>query len=170
MFKEVYPNAKVVLSVRDPEKWFESVSNTTVAVHNLLSNTWRGRLLWKLKGGSFAKMAEVARYVHTATLGDNFAKQSKEHYIYCYNKHTEAIKRIVPKEKLLIFDVREGYAPLCKFLGVPVREGSLPRTNDTAEFRRAVLAFEATTWVVSVGLPALLGCGIWMINSYFKLF
>ena len=170
MFKEVYPNAKVILSVRDPEMWHESVTNTTVAACNFISNTWRGRLICKLRGGSFAKLMELMRSVHTAVLGDNFTKESKEHYIYCFNRHTEAIKRIVPQEKLLIFDVREGYAPLCKFLGVPIREGSLPRTNDTAEFQRNVLMVEAVTWGVSLGLPVLLGCCMWMINSYFKLF
>jgi hypothetical protein len=53
----------------------------------------------------------------------------------CY--HTEMVKAGVPADRLLIFDVREGWQPLCEFLGVPVPDEPFPHLNDTHWVRRA---------------------------------
>ena len=47
--------------------------------------------------------------------------------------HDEEVKRTVPDERLLVYDVKEGWAPLCAFLGVPVPDTPFPRTNTTEE-------------------------------------
>ncbi len=45
----------------------------------------------------------------------------------------------VPPERLLVFEAKEGWEPLCKFLGVPVpTDGPYPRSNDTNEYRNAI--------------------------------
>ena len=48
--------------------------------------------------------------------------------------HNEAVKATIPANQLLVYEVKEGWGPLCKFLGVPVPAGDFPRTNDRAEF------------------------------------
>ena len=48
----------------------------------------------------------------------------------------EYVKSSVPPEKLLIFNVKQGWEPLCKFLNVKVPETPMPRVNDTAEFHK----------------------------------
>ena len=99
-------------------------------------------------------------------LGYNWKEENKEDYLYHYRRHVEEVKRIVPEDKLLIFDVREGYVPLCNFLGVPVKEGSLPRLNDGSTFRRRLLIMNVVTWGVVIGLPIVL-CGfVWIISRY----
>jgi len=52
-----------------------------------------------------------------------------------FRRHTEAVVAAVPKDRLLVFDVAEGWAPLCGFLGVPVPDTPYPRENSTAQFQ-----------------------------------
>ena len=61
--------------------------------------------------------------------------QGKETAVAFYNKWVEEVKAMVPKEKLLIHNVKDGWEPLCKHLGVPVPDKPYPRTNDTAAVR-----------------------------------
>jgi hypothetical protein len=51
-----------------------------------------------------------------------------------YTAHTDAVKAAVPADQLLIYQVKDGWGPLCAFLGVPVPAEQFPRTNDRAEF------------------------------------
>ena len=55
-----------------------------------------------------------------------------------FNEHNEEVKRYVPADKLLVFDVSEGWEPLCEFLGVPVPDELLPHTNKKEDFAAMV--------------------------------
>ncbi len=125
-----YPEAKVVLSVRDPERWYESALNTVYTMKRQ-----RPPASWL-----FAAIPQVRRFVRMVdtvvwrgTFGGRF--EDKAYAIGVFNAHIEEVKRTVPPEKLLIFDVKEGWKPLCAFLGVPVPEEPFPHLNDRADFR-----------------------------------
>ena len=163
--QEVYPDAKVLLSVRDPEKWYYSIINTTAKFTKLI-NTKRGRLFWFVLRPTFTKCPEFLADCHRAFLGENWSEENKEDYIYHYRKHIEEIKRIVPKDKLLIFDVREGYQPLCKFLGVPTREESLPRLNEMTRISRFIMAFDLFSWGLIIAVPILITVPVIYFFSY----
>merc|ERR1719464_789871 len=60
-------------------------------------------------------------------------RQGKEASVNYYNNWVEEVKKNVPRDKLLIFSVKEGWEPLCKFLDLPVPEGPFPNTNDTTK-------------------------------------
>jgi hypothetical protein len=67
------------------------------------------------------------------TFNDNFA--DKQHAIKIFNQHIEEVKKYVPPERLLIYNVKEGWEPLCAFLGVEVpKDKPFPHLNDRAEF------------------------------------
>jgi hypothetical protein len=51
-----------------------------------------------------------------------------------FTAHTAAVKEAIPADQLLVYEVKEGWAPLCSFLGVPVRSDPFPRTNDRSGF------------------------------------
>ena len=55
------------------------------------------------------------------------------------NRWNDAVKRNVPPERLLVWDLREGWEPLCSFLEVEVPEEPLPRLNDTTSFREGII-------------------------------
>ena len=125
-----YPEAKVVLSVRDPDRWYESVLSTIYTV-----NKQRPPASWL-----FAAIPQVRRFVRMSdaviwqgTFGGRF--ENKAHALRVYGAHIEEVKRTVPPEKLLVFDVKEGWGPLCAFLEVPVPDEPFPHLNDAAAFR-----------------------------------
>ena len=62
----------------------------------------------------------------------------KEFMENVFNEHNEAVKNYVPANKLLVFDVREGWEPLCKFLDVEVPGEQLPHTNKKEDFATMV--------------------------------
>ncbi len=65
--------------------------------------------------------------------------EDRDHAIAVFNEHIAEVKRTVPKERLLIFSVREGWGPLCDFLELPIPEGNFPHINDRKMTRRLYL-------------------------------
>lgn len=57
-----------------------------------------------------------------------------------FRRHTEAVVAGVPKERLLVFQVSDGWAPLCEFLGVPTPDAPFPRENSTEQFKTTLAA------------------------------
>jgi hypothetical protein len=68
-----------------------------------------------------------------------------------FERHNEAVRRRVPPERLLVFDVREGWAPLCGFLGVEAPDRPFPRLNEARKMRLRLLGLVA----LSAAAPAL---------------
>ena len=60
--------------------------------------------------------------------------KNKEEVIRRFNKHNETVLSTVPKERLLVFDAKQGWEPLCNFLGVPVPDVPFPQSNKRDEF------------------------------------
>jgi len=128
---QAFPDAKVVHTVRDPERWYESTYETVYQMTNL-SPLWARRLIKPLRN-----MVEMA----TITVWDGVFKgdfENRRRAIEIFQQHTETVKRSVPPEKLLVFDVREGWEPLCKFLQVPIPDTPFPHLNDTEQMKRVM--------------------------------
>jgi len=125
----VYPEAKVVLNVRDPEKWYESMTNTIWWVHQEEVRAGRGP-----DTDSFSRLREVM--IWQGFFGGKFL--DKQHAMGAFERHIQQVKERVPPEKLLVFDVQEGWDPLCRFLNVAVPDKPFPRLFDTAAFRELV--------------------------------
>ena len=120
---EFYPNAKVVLSVRDPIKWHESTQNTIFSEE-------------MMKRGAEGPPNENRMGMMKKILGDTFDGRvaERDHAIAVFNAHTEEVKRTIPPDCLLVYEVGEGWERLCAFLGVAVPDTPYPRTNSTEEF------------------------------------
>lgn len=78
-----------------------------------------------------------------------------------YNKHVDEVKKTVPASQLLLFDVKEGWGPLCKFLDKPVP--STPFPNETAAFERRFRVVRA----VDTALTAVAGVVLAGVAYYF---
>jgi hypothetical protein len=128
-----YPDARVVLTVRDPERWYDSAYNTIYYVKQAFPR-WITPLFPRMR--NFRRM--VDRLIWDGTFHGRF--EDRAHAIEVFNQHNERVRRIVPPERLLVFEVREGWEPLCAFLRVPVPASEpFPHKNDTAEFRSGIL-------------------------------
>ena len=93
-----------------------------------------------LKFGAFTvRPFQIAeKIVVQSTFGGNF--EDKRYAIEVFNRRTEEVKRRVPKERLLVYEVKEGWGPLCDFLGVDVPNEPFPHVNEAADLQRLILA------------------------------
>ena len=117
------PQAKIILSVRDPEDWYASAAATIFARMlefdavrgdpNAVDPIRRGHMVERSFGGSL----------------------QKSHAIAVFNAHNDEVRRLVPADRLFVYESGEGWEPLCTFLRVPVPATPYPRANTTAEFR-----------------------------------
>jgi len=123
-----WPDARVILTVRDPDEWFDSVQ-LTIAPYL----AGRGQHP-EPHDNAVATMCQslIGEQVFDGRLSD------RAHATRVFRRHADMVQSEMAPERLLVFDVRQGWGPLCAFLGVPVPDTRFPKTNSTREFRDAV--------------------------------
>ena len=154
---EVYPDAKVLLSVRDPERWYESTSNTIYNIRRITTSSKFFAVVGRLN----PRMTSVARMVNNLIWEGTFDGrfEDKQYAIEVFNRHNEEVRERVPKDRLLVYEVKEGWGPLCDFLGVEVPETPFPHLNDSDSFRKMFvrrLAIAAAIPTLALGLLVFL--------------
>ena len=126
-----YPAAKFILTVRSAESWAQSFSET----------------IYKLQAGGdpapagFKSWFDMANRVVLKTgfpFGLDVAGLAN-----AFNAHTDAVKTAIPADRLLVYEVKDGWGPLCAFLGFPEPAEAFPRTNTRGEFWDFVAAATA---------------------------
>jgi hypothetical protein len=160
---ERHPDAKVLLSVRDPERWYESARNTIYELTMLSTRSAFSRLGLALASlirfGTFTlrPLQMVLENIWRGTFEERF--EDKRYAIEVFNQHNEEVKRRVPEERLLVYEVKEGWGPLCEFLGVEEPAHPFPRFHEAAETRRVIRAVRILSVVISTTLVLLVGIG-----------
>jgi hypothetical protein len=136
---EAYPEAKVLLSVRDSVKWERSFRDTIVPLSHGESLI---RLLASARGEIDPRWARYLKLVDRMFWGPQgtFAEgwQEPAQLIEQAERHNEQVKAVVPAERLLVWEVGEGWEPLCEFLEVDVPAHPLPHENDRETFMQRV--------------------------------
>jgi hypothetical protein len=140
-----HPEAKVLLSVRDPDRWEPSFRETIVDLRF-------GESLIRLLSSARAHVdPDWARYLEFVDAmfwepGGTFAAgHDPDDLKAAFVAHNEAVRAHVPADRLLVWDVREGWEPLCAFLNVEVPDEPLPHANDRATFLDRVIGGALTT-------------------------
>jgi sulfotransferase family protein len=133
-----YPDARVILTVRDPESWYESARETIYQVGRPRSGEGDAPPAPPPFPGDpqlLMRIFQMARRdVWEVDFGGRF--EDREHAIQVFTRWNAQVKEQVPADRLLVYQVKEGWEPLCRFLGVPVPEGRpFPRLNDRETFR-----------------------------------
>ncbi len=136
---DVYPDAKVLLSVRSPESWVESMHNTIAAI-------WFGDSLmhhlamaqYQIDPG-YAAWLDVMRdmWVEAGIMvpsdGDR-EKMAAE-----FDRWNQDVIDTVPADRLLVWRPEDGWEPLCELLDVDVPDTPLPNVNDTENFQKNLI-------------------------------
>ena len=119
-----YPDAKVILTVRDPECWYQSVASTIYPVFMRPLET------------DDPAMAVQRKMALKLIFNNRFTGALKiEYMLALYERYNEEVKQAVPSEGLLLYEIAEGWEPLCRFLDRAIPDGPFPRVNSTDEFR-----------------------------------
>ncbi len=126
---DLYPDAKVVLTLRDPDSWFRSTQDTIFAER-----------MGEAPPEMAPFIAMVGKVVYEP-LGD--ARHDRDKAVAFFHRHNDEVRRTIPAERLLEFDAKDGWAPLCAFLGVPVPDVAYPRVNTTEQFLEQTKAMRA---------------------------
>lgn len=143
-----YPEAKVVLTVRNPGSWWRSTSEVIYPTRTMFPT-------WLRKTVPFTQrwLDMVDRLVWTGTFNGRF--EDRAYAINVFEQHIETVREYCDPERLLIFDVADGWPPLCDFLDVPIPAGPFPHLNDAASLKRR---FAGIRWGTRLVPPiALLG-------------
>ncbi len=119
-----FADAKVILSVRDPDAWFESVQNTIAPFMNMRGSHSTADTNARAEMG----FETVVVQVFGGQLND------REAAIRIFRDHIAEVQAEIPESRLLTYEVGEGWGPLCRFLEVDVPDTPFPKTNTTQEF------------------------------------
>lgn len=132
-----YPDAKVILTVRDPDRWYESAKNTIYRISELMPPapiaTMMGMLL-----PDFKRTYPLLKFTKQLIWEDHFEGRfsDKDFAIGKFNAWNESVKATVPHDRLLVYEVKQGWQPLCDFLDVPVPDTDFPHANTREEFQQ----------------------------------
>lgn len=122
---EAFPEAKIVHSVRPEELWWKSFAATI----GKLAGRYRDLPLPPHVGNILNAWYEMAG---KGTFGGHI--EDKEVALAAFRRRTAEVRAALPPERLLVFDVAEGWGPLCRFLGVPEPAEPFPHQNLRADF------------------------------------
>ena len=125
-----FPDAKIILTTRDPKAWYDSAySSIYAAAMQPLPESG--------VDPAFASLWHMAREVVWDGVFDG-QFQDEAYAIRVFEENTRRVTEEVDPDRLLVFEVSEGWKPLCDFLGVPVPEEPFPRVNDRTAFAARV--------------------------------
>ncbi len=120
---DFYPDTKVILTLRDSKSWFRSMASTIMP--HMMPQKDGGK---PVLPGIFGPIIMGEK-----TFRNDF---SEENVIRTYERHNEEVRRVIAPGRLLVFEAKDGWEPLCKFLGVPVPDRPYPKMNTIEDFRR----------------------------------
>ncbi|MEN2283648.1 sulfotransferase family protein [Algoriphagus sp. SE2] len=123
-----YPTAKFILTERSPESWADSFGST---IYKLLQG----------KDKAPEKIQEWLKMGTEVISNTGFPEGlDRDGLMKGFIAHGKAVRETIPADQLLIFQVKDGWEPLCKFLDVPVPNEEFPRSNNREEFWELVNA------------------------------
>jgi hypothetical protein len=145
---EAFPEAKIVLTTRDAERWYQSTYNTLYQLA-LMSMRQPPRI--------DSMQARIYRWINILIWNGLFGGRffEKEHAIEVFNGHNQEVIQHVGPDNVLVYDVKQGWEPLCAFLGADVPPDDFPHANDTQFMRNRIAQLAGGPSTVSAGAPEM---------------
>ncbi|KAL8846063.1 MAG: hypothetical protein Q9221_008825 [Calogaya cf. arnoldii] len=154
---EAYPDAKVVIVQRDPDRWYESCCRTVMK----FSSSPQLKILYFLDRWLVMRLAPFMGLLLTSLFGPMTEDPVKrrENWIKGYTNAYDEVRRVVPPEKRLEYSLEQGWKPLCDFLGQDVPKKPFPHVNDSASFDAGIKVLVERMWVRAAkqNLPFVVG-------------
>eukprot|EP01084_Bolivina_argentea_P169467 293777_1 len=173
---QFYPNAKIILTVRDANKWYDSCQTTIFKIGQLMHRKWL--LKWMSWGTPYfirntwnLMMLMGQKNVNTFE-GMNKFENDKQYAINAFNEWNNSVQKYCTKhnKQLLVYQLKEGWIPLCKFLEVDIPNKEFPHSNSREEYAKIIktmnMLCSAVNVVIAVGVTCCVG-GYWYYNKYY---
>jgi len=145
-FMRIFPNAKVVLTVRDAEAWVKSMKETLCKINgkNSVYDVFPSYFIYWI----FPALHRLHQFIDKDPFFAGMLSEIESgNGVEFYHQWVKEVRAEVPSDRLLVFTVKEGWEPLCKFLKVPVPNEPFPRVNDTGEIQRFIFMVKIFGWV-----------------------
>jgi len=136
-----YPDAKVLLSVRDPEAWARSMRDTVWGIacgDVMIAHLSRAVEQINPKWHAYMELVRRLLWQERGTFAD-FDHSTPGGLIEGFHRYVETVKSDVPSDRLLVWQTKDGWEPLCEFLEVDVPDVPLPYLNDSREFTQRIV-------------------------------
>lgn len=169
---KVYPDAKVLLTIRDFDKWY-------ISYNAIFQQMWSFSADLAINYAEPLIGSETGSASRKAILGFFEAKnvdEARNNARTVYDRHYQQLQEMVPPEKLLVYRMGEGWEPMCGFLNKPVPDVAFPWVNEAAALKEKIAgkikshmvraAMVLMPWVVGA---VALGVGLWTVarrNGY----
>lgn len=125
-----FPDAKIVLTVRDPDSWYRSMQEMQRSGGEVFGSAANDPAASAETRAAMLRLGDlVNRVIWFGTFRGRFA--NAEHAKKVFTEHNQYVQEVVPADRLLVFRAEQGWGPLCEFLEVPEPVGKpFPRLND----------------------------------------
>ena len=136
---EYYPDAKVLLSVRDATSWFESVNATIMSpkFNDFVTGSPFGDMvktvIWDTVDNRMGDREFMVSYFNRRNDEIREAIPANR-----FNRRNDEIREAIPANRLLVYEVKQGWEPLCEFLDLPVPDKPFPRVNTRDETKKLI--------------------------------
>jgi hypothetical protein len=124
---ETFPEAKIILTIRDSERWYQSTYDT------LYQFAVKGKNLPEANSAQARLYRMTNTMIWNGLFGGRFP--DKQYAIEVFRNRNADVVHSVDPDNLLVYDVRQGWEPLCAFLGVDVPAEDFPHVNDSESMR-----------------------------------
>ena len=133
-----YPNAKFIHTLRDSESWYASVRETIYRGKPKNAKDIFRMIYNMIRSADFRRVAPVFQYSDQLIWNGQFQSKFEEKAvaIKIYEAHLEKVKATIPAEQLLLYNIKDGWQPLCDFLNLPIPTTPFPNSNNKKEFNR----------------------------------
>ncbi|KAJ9620170.1 hypothetical protein H2203_007935 [Taxawa tesnikishii (nom. ined.)] len=161
---DAYPEAKVVLVERDIDKWYPSFADTVVGQSFMFSSDIIIYVVEPLLG---MRLGHMVRRLLLGYFNASTEKEILANMKTVYRRHYDEIRATMPKDRLLEMDLKDGWGPLCAFLGKEVPNESFPHVNEVQELKNKVWEKQKelfwqtgnflATWILPVAVAGTAG-------------
>ena len=160
------PDMKIILTVRDnPEKYV----NSWLAASKFIDILQLRPFCWMKHTAALMPSFE-SEYLMEPTGGHPEKYRDRDTLHRVYEEYNQRIRDNVPKERLLEFNVKQGWGPLCRFLNKPIPEGiPFPHVHDRAKLLGEHFVLELATWIWPLAILLPMAIIIWAVSAIKKI-
>jgi len=159
---KAYPNSKVILTIRDSDDWYNSIIGTFLLINLYLPF---GIQIYNLFDSNYRRFCRMTKKLWSDFFNTGL---TKEDIIKRYNEHNQNVINKVPKERLLVLNVKDGWEPLCKFLEVKIPSEPFPKLNDKDDINKIITNTNRKGYLYLFGLTALSALAFISFRFLFK--